>query len=525
MNASRILALSLVVLLVAAAAMAQNINNTGTFTNTGTASYNNFTNAASGTVTNTGTLRIRGTLTNSAVDANFDTEAGTLNYYGLNSPQTIISNIKNNKYGNLGAMRGGTKSLGGNVTVGTAVTVNNLTGTGTVLAVGTKYLTLQGTGTPINIVSGTVSSSATGTIDYAGGAATVASGFDYGNLVFSTAAGNRTFQAGTTGITGGFTISAGAADARTNATTIDYKGTGAQNVAAIDYNNLSFSTSGTKSFAAGTTRINGSLTIGGTAAADARTNTSTVEYDGTAQNIAAINYYNVTLANSGTKTFASGTTKVSNTFDITGTAVPNLTANSTVFEYDGASQSVRGGVTYYDFVTSNSGTKTLTGGNLTISNNFDNGGAGNNAVTLNVGTSTLTLGGGTSDNTNGTIQFAGATNGLAFGTGTVEYNAAALAQTVTAGTYAKLTLTGGGTATPKSILASMTTTDLVTVNSDAKLIVNANPVSFGTSLGSGNSLVNAGTLEVQAAGNLTVTADVSNSGTITNAGTITVGAE
>jgi len=135
------------------------------------------------------------------------------------------------------------------------------------------------------------------------------------------------------------------------------------------------------------------------------------------------------------------------------------------------------------------------------------------------------LGGGTSDNTNGTIQFAGATNGLAFGTGTVEYNAAALAQTVTAGTYAKLTLTGGGTATPKSILASMTTTDLVTVNSDAKLIVNANPVSFGTSLGSGNSLVNAGTLEVQAAGNLTVTTDVSNSGTITNAGTITVGAE
>ena len=61
--------------------------------------------------------------------------------------------------------------------------------------------------------------------------------------------------------------------------TVEYGGTN-QSVTAETYGHLTFSTSGTKTFAAGTTGIAGTFTISGSASADATTNSATVDYNG-----------------------------------------------------------------------------------------------------------------------------------------------------------------------------------------------------------------------------------------------------
>jgi hypothetical protein len=496
--------------------LGQNFTNSGTWVNNGTASFNNFTNTGTATNGATGTLRIRGTLDNQAVAANF-TAGGTVDYRGLNTAQTIEDNVAGGSYNNLMATRGGSKSLGGNITVSGQVTIDNLTGSGTVLAVGTNTLNLAGTGTVVNIVTGNLTSAVTGTIEYSGGNATVAQ-ISYGNLTFSTSAGTRTFLGGTTGIAGNFTISAGTADARTNGSTIDYNGSGNQSVAQIDYRNLSFSNAGTKTFAAGTTRIDGNFTIGGSAVADARSFTTNIEFDGAAQNIAAVDYNSLTLNGAGVKTFLSGTTRVNDAFTITA-GTPDLTTNTTTFEYDGsAAQTVRN-ITYYDLFTSNTGVKTAAG-NVTVANNLDNGGASNNATTFDMSTFTLSVT-GTIDNSAATIQFGGAGNGLAINSGTVEYNGTGV-QTVALGDYARLTLSNGGANAKTVGVGTLNASNVVTVNSGATLAIDG---TLNANLATGTGFNNIGTLNVNGTGVLNVTADLANSGSVTNSGIVQVGTD
>ncbi len=96
------------------------------------------------------------------------------------------------------------------------------------------------------------------------------------------------------------------------------------------------STSGTKTFASGTTGIANTFSISG-ASADATTNTPTIDYNGGgAQTVGAINYYNLTLSNAGTKTFASGTAGIANTFTISGSASADATTNSATIDYNGS---------------------------------------------------------------------------------------------------------------------------------------------------------------------------------------------
>jgi hypothetical protein len=527
LSSSRIVALFLVLCLVSVVALGQDYVNNGAFTNTGVFRVTNFTNAATGTVDNTGILGVRGTLTNNAAAADFDTENGTVEYRGLNTAQTVISNIKNSTYGQLQLLRGGTKTLGGNVTVQGLVTLNDAPGgSGTTLAVSTHTLTLKKTDNVFSFVGGTgqVTSAATGTIDYAAAGNQNVIAIDYGNLTFSNS-GTKTLATGTTNIRGNFTISGSAvADARTNNTTVDYSGSGAQSIAQIDYRNLTLSNAGTKTFAAGTTRIDGNFTITGSASADARTNSTTIEFDGNAQNVAAMDYDNLTFANTGTKTLASGTTKIRGSFSLTGSAAADLTTNSTTVEYDGTTQSVLGSVTYYNLITSNSGTKTASN-NITINNNFDNGGPSDNNVTFNMGTFTLTLGSGTTDNTNATIQFGGASNGLLITTGTVEYNGT-VDQNIaghSSNKYYNLVLSGNST---KNVLAgganTVHTSNDLTVNSGVTLAVASNGI---LNVDQNMTISSGGTLTNNNNGNITVLGNLTNNGSITNAGTITVGSE
>jgi hypothetical protein len=236
-----------------------------------------------------------------------------------------------------------------------------------------------------------------------------------------------------------------------------------------------------------------------------------------------MDYDNLTFANTGTKTLASGTTKIRGSFSLTGSAAADLTTNSTTVEYDGTTQSVLGSVTYYNLITSNSGTKTASN-NITINNNFDNGGPSDNNVTFNMGTFTLTLGSGTTDNTNATIQFGGASNGKVITTGTVEYNGT-IAQDIAghaSNKYYNLVLSGNST---KNVLAggganTVHTSNDLTVNSGATLAVAATGilnVDKNMTISSGGTLTNNG--------DITVTLDLTNNGSITNNGTITVGSE
>jgi hypothetical protein len=96
---------------------------------------------------------------------------------------------------------------------------------------------------------------------------------------------------------------------------------------------------------------------------------STVDYNGTAQTVATNNYGHLTMSNSGVKTTAAGSVKVSGALTITGSASADMTANSTSVSYNGSGAQTVLALTYYDLTITTSGTKTLAG-NVIINNNL-----------------------------------------------------------------------------------------------------------------------------------------------------------
>ena len=234
-------------------------------------------------------------------------------------------------------------------------------------------------------------------------------------------------------------------------------------------------TSGTLNTEAAFPTVSGTITIAG----------GTVGYTGAGnQAVVLLSYNNLTFANAGTKTFAAGTTQISGNFAVAGAAAADATTNNTTIEFSSGAAQDFAGITYYNLTMSGAGTKSASG-NVAVNNNFSN------ASTTSLGTFTLLIG-GTKTNS-GTIQFAGASNGVPFSGGTVEYNGTS-AQTITAGTYGTLVLSNTGLKTVSSA-----------VNVSAYMLVSA-----------GSSLT------VDATGVLSITGDFDNDGVLTNNGTITV---
>ena len=259
----------------------------------------------------------------------------------------------------------------------------NLTGGGTrVFAAGTSAVAGALTVSGVTVDATTNAS----TIDFNGGGQVVPA-LNYYNLTVSNT-GTKTFSSGTTGIANTFTISGlAAADAITNSSTIDYNGSGAQSIVPIDYHNLTLSNGGTKTFAAGTTKIAQDFVRTGSAMADAITNSSTIEFNGAgAQAFAAIDYYNITLATSGTKTLEAGTTRVANVFAVTGSAVADATTNATTVEYNGNIAQNVTKIDYHSLKLSVSGVKTFAGGTTKIAGDFTITGTASANVTTNSAT-------------------------------------------------------------------------------------------------------------------------------------------
>jgi hypothetical protein len=362
---------------------------------------------------------------------------GTVGYTGAGD-QTVAALA----YNDLTISGGGTKTLAGNITI-----AGNLTISGGTLDLGTSAANRTSTGGTLSLPSG----------------ATLLLGGSGGGISGSNFPNNYT----TVTLSG----------------SVEFNGAGAQTIPAFSYNNLTSSSNGARTLASsGTVGVAGTFTAG----TNSYTVTgSTMDYNGAgAQSVAATTYYNLTFSNAGTKTFATGTTQVAGNFTISGAAAGDATTNSTTIEYNGTSPQNFAAVTYYNLNTSGTGAKDAAQ-DVTINNSF------NNAATTSMGLFTLSIG-GTKTNS-GTMQFAGATNGVPFSSGTVEYNGT-IAQTITAGTYSTLVLSNTGAKTMNSA---------ITVNS--YMLVNS-----------------TSTLTVDVAGVLTVNGNLDNDGIITNNGTITV---
>ncbi|MFA6542499.1 MAG: hypothetical protein WCT99_12945, partial [Bacteroidota bacterium] len=273
---------------------------------------------------------------------------------------------------------GGVISISSGAVVVTDVVENNTGSTidnnGTLTAATiTNAGTMQGDGlyTVSSVFTNTGTFTAgSSTVDFNGGGAQIVPALNYNNLTFSTA-GVKTFAAGTSGIAGTFSITGTAAsDATSNATIVDYNGGGAQTILAINYTGLTLSNAGLKTFSAGTTGIAGDFTVSG-ATADATTNTTTINFDGPgSQAVAAINYYALTFSNAGTKTLSAGTTGVANLFTVTGSAVADATTNSTTVEYTGAILQTSPVMTYYNLSVNKTGSRAVLN-NVVVNNNLN----------------------------------------------------------------------------------------------------------------------------------------------------------
>jgi len=188
-----------------------------------------------------------------------------------------------------------------------------------------------------------------------------------------------------------------------NSSVVSYAASGSQNIAALNYYSLNLRGSGTKTFGSGTTGISHDFTVTESAIADATTHNTTVDFNGgSAQNLAAINYYNITLSNTGTKSFSTGTTGIANNFTIGGTATANTGAANCIINYNGsAAQAVRA-ISYNHIIFSNTGTKTLPSSTFYVAGNWTNNGtvtAGTSTVVFN-GFSTQMIGGTSSTSFN-----------------------------------------------------------------------------------------------------------------------------
>ncbi len=278
----------------------------GTFDLT-TFTANRFSLGGTFTIAAVCTLRIGGdgtTLPSNFATYDFD-PASRVEYYGTN--QTMPGGT----YENLNVDGSGTTiTLNANVdivgdliitdgTLDLGVYTANRTTSGGVLSVGAGgTLKIGGTNpVPTNYTTNTFN--AASTVEFSGTDQSIGA-FNFGNLTVSASGTLTLANSGTIGIAGTFTPGAGTYV--TTGSTIDYNLAGAQTVAAFSYNNLSLSTSGTKTFASGTTSIAGTLSITG-ASADATTNTSNIDYSGTgAQTVVPMTYYDLMFSNSGTKT-------------------------------------------------------------------------------------------------------------------------------------------------------------------------------------------------------------------------------
>jgi hypothetical protein len=310
------------------------------------------------TLNNSETLRLSGTIISSGT---FVANTGTVEYYGENS-QTIAPL----NYHNLVSSGTGTRILSSSGTIG-------ISG---VFTPGTNTYTITGS-----------------TINYNSSSSQNITQFNYFNLA-SSSTGARILPA-SVGIAGSF--SPGTNAYTTTGNTIVYNGTGAQTIAAFNYNNITSTSTGNRTFGTG-----GVVRIFGTFIAGANTYTittgSTVEFaSSSTQSIPSIQYFNLSSTGSGSRNILAGHTRVNGNFS-PGTNSYTVNAGSTL-NFNGNSAQAIPAFNYASLAFSGSGVKTFNG-NVNVSGNITNSGA-----TVNGGSSTVTFNGSSNQSISGNINF------------------------------------------------------------------------------------------------------------------------
>ena len=177
--------------------------------------------------------------------------------------------------------------------------------------------------------------------------------------------------------------------------TVEYSGTN-QIISSENYGNLTLSGSGTKTFAAGTTSISGNFSVTlppppyapignysknynpnyqtasvlGDITINTTTNSSNIDYNGNGdQTVLAIDYYDLTLSNSGTKIFDAGTVGIGGDLNVTGSALVDAVTDNDTVKYFGTNKTVR-----YGFVNKNlkidDNTSVTAGANIPVNNSL-----------------------------------------------------------------------------------------------------------------------------------------------------------
>src|SRR5258706_284594 len=348
---------------------------------------------------NTGTVNVAGNFTANAGGAGpattFNAGTGTFNFNGAGA-QAIngtISPTFNNLTVNKG---GGSLTLGVNVGVASNLTVTagtfdlstftaNRTAAGGTLTVSNgATLRFQSATLPTNYSTYTLG--ATSTVEYYGTGAQTITAVNYGHLTSSSTGARTLANAGTIGIAGIFTPGTNAYTI--TGSTIDFNGSVAQTIPAFNYNNLTSSNTGARTLAgAGTIGVAGVFTPG----TNAYTITgSTINFNGAgAQTIPAFNFNNLTSSNTGARTLASaGTIGIGQDFT-PGTNAYTITGST--IDFNGAGAQTIPAFNYNNLTSSNTGARTLANaGTIGIANVFT------------VGTNTYTITGSTI-NFNGSV--------------------------------------------------------------------------------------------------------------------------
>ena len=380
-----------------------------------------------GTLTSgSGGVTIAGTTSAQSI-AGFTT-TGTVSMTKTSGTATLTGNVNGGAFTMSGA--GGTLDLGAGFThtfTGAwTMTNGSLLGNSSTLNIAGATSYTAGTFTP-----------GTSTVNYNGTGAQTIIAFSYNNLTISGArtTNNVTLaNSGTIGIAGTFNPTATFAGGGyvITGSTIDYDGTGAQSVAAFNYNNLTVSqprTANNVTFASsGTIGVAGTFNPSATFTSGGFVNTgSTVDYNGTgAQSVVAFSYNNLSISQARTTNSvtlaSSGTIYIAGAFNPTATFTTGsyINAGSTV-EYNGTGAQSIVAFSYNNLELTNGSpsAKTYSGtdsvaGNLQIDAGAT--GAGGSATivltgswtnngSFSPGTSTVVLGGVPAMSISGTTTF------------------------------------------------------------------------------------------------------------------------
>ena len=438
-------------------------------------------------LTGSGTYKVKGNITNSGV-------AGTTTFNAtveLNGGTQDIGTAGNGalSFATLRALGTDTKTMKVDVTASSALVVNN--GSGKFLDVVARTLNIGGTTT---LTSGSLDvSNSSGRVNYTrdDGTPQVTLGLTYAGTLGMSGSSAKSLGAATSAATlshsgGGLTVDQDLTVTGTTASSIGTL-TNISSTKTLLKNNTSTLTIASLSGNAGTIDLTAAGTVNFTGAVTStsliRASAGTLDFDGNINNTSGT----IQLTSSANANFGG-------TFaDATQAGTLTLASTSTA-NYDGASAQNAAPATYGNLNMSAAGVKTALG-NLTIATAFNNG-------TATTDMSTFTLGGaGTKTQASGgTMRFGGASNGLLFASGTVDYNAASGTQSIAGHAtdkYETILFSGGGT---KQIAAAtrVATSGNLTVNSgvtadvsasDSQLLVDGNLTVAGT-------LNNAGTVQV-----------------------------